>query len=148
MSEENRLVVFTLADQALALPLAAVERVVRAVETAPAPQAPETLLGMINVGGRILPVFDIRAQFGLPARERELSDHFIIAHTAAQPVALVAEAVRGVINYAPEEKIAAEKIFPGLDGLHGVIKREGEMILICDLDALFPLNIENPAHDQ
>ncbi len=79
MSLSDQYVVFGLDEHSFALRLSAVVRVVRAVEVTPLPRAPEIVLGVINVQGRITPVFDVRKRFRLPAREISLSDQFIIA---------------------------------------------------------------------
>ena len=81
------LVVFTLAGQQLALPLAAVERIVRVVDVTPVPDAPPVVLGVINVQGRVVPVLDLRVWFGPPAPELDLNDKLIIAHGATGAVA-------------------------------------------------------------
>ena len=60
MSESVQFVVFRLDKQRYALSLAAVERVVRAAEVTLLPNAPPIVLGAIDVGGRVLPVFNVR----------------------------------------------------------------------------------------
>ena len=79
MEKLNQLVVFFLNEQKYALYLPAVERVVSAIEVTPLPQAPDNVLGIINVMGKVIPVVNIRKRFGLPEREIDLSDQFIIA---------------------------------------------------------------------
>src|SRR3712207_6774571 len=96
MNNSRRYVVFTLDEHGYALPLSFVERIVRAVEVTPLPKAPEIVLGVINVQGRVIPVVNIRKRFRLPEREIELSDQFIIARTAKRTIALVVDAVGGV----------------------------------------------------
>ena len=132
----NTLVLFTLADRRLALPLSAVERVVRVVEITPLPQAPEIVRGVINVGGRVIPVLDIRSRFGLPARPTALSDHLVLANAATRTVALLAESVQGVAAFPEEAVIAGENILPGLEYVRGVVKQDGELILLFDLALL------------
>ena len=79
MEKLNQLVVFFLNEQKYALYLPAVERVVSAIEVTPLPQAPDNVLGIINVMGKVITVVNIRKRFGLPEREIDLSDQFIIA---------------------------------------------------------------------
>jgi len=79
-----RLVVFTLDEQRYALRLSAVERIVRVVEVPPLPKAPEIVLGIVNVQGRVLPVVNIRRRFRLPEREAGLRDQLILALTSLQ----------------------------------------------------------------
>ncbi len=62
----NLYIVFTLDEQRYALHLSAVERVICVVEITPLPKAPEIVLGIINVGGQIIPVIDMRKRFRLP----------------------------------------------------------------------------------
>lgn len=124
----------TLDGQRYALPLAQVERVIRAVEIIPLPKAPEIIAGVINVRGQVIPVVNIRKRFRLPDREIMLSDQFVIARTSRRPVALVADGTDGVIELPEHRVVRAEKILPDMDYVEGVAKLDDGMILIHDLD--------------
>lgn len=67
-------VTFDLDDHHYALPLTAVERVIRAIEITPLPKAPLIVRGIVNVEGRIVPVVSVRKRFRLPNREIEPRD--------------------------------------------------------------------------
>lgn len=142
MSSSHQHVVFSLDGQLFALRLAAVERIIRAVEVTPLPRAPEIVLGVINLQGRILPVFNVRGRFRLSEREIELSDHLIIARARARKVALVVDEVRGVHEGLDEETVAAAEILPGLEQVAGVAKLDGDIILLHDLDKFLSLEEE------
>jgi purine-binding chemotaxis protein CheW len=75
--QPQKLVIFTLDEQRYALHLAAVERVVRMVELTSLPKAPEIVLGVVNVRGRVVPVVNLRKRFGLAERGIRLSDHIL-----------------------------------------------------------------------
>jgi purine-binding chemotaxis protein CheW len=137
-----KLVVFTLDDQQYALHLSAVERIVLAVEVTPLPKGPEIVIGVINVQGRIIPVFNIRKRFRLPEHEIELSDQFIIAHTSKRTVALVADRVKDIFDRSDQEIISAEEIVPGIEYVKGVVKLEDGLVLIHDLDTFLSLQEE------
>lgn len=147
MDSIRQLVVFALDEQRFAIPLQAVERVVRAVEITPLADAPEFVLGVINVQGRVVPVFDVRGRFRLPARELELNDQFVIAQNSRRTVALVVDAVIGVEACAESEVTSAEQILHGLHCVAGVLKREDGMILIHDLDEFLSLRQEAALED-
>lgn len=131
---------FALDDRAYALRLAAVERVARMVAVTPLPKAPEIVMGVVNVRGRIVPVFDIRRRFRLPAREISVSDQLVIARTARRPAALAADAVSGVREYPDEAVVEAERVLPGLEYVEGVVKLADGLILIHDLDKFLSLD--------
>lgn len=147
MNKPNQLVVFMLDGQHYALHLFAVKRIVRVVETTPLPKAPEIVLGVINVGGGIVPVVDIRKRFRLPMREINLSDQLVIANTSQRSVALVVDSVLDVIEHSDKEMIAAEQILPRMEYVEGVVKLEDGLILIHDLDMFLSLEEEKALDD-
>ncbi|MFQ5632726.1 MAG: chemotaxis protein CheW, partial [bacterium] len=63
--KENHLV-FTIDDQQFGLPMSQVERIIRAVEVRPVPEAPDYINGVINMQGRVIPVVNLRKRFRLP----------------------------------------------------------------------------------
>lgn len=138
----ERLLVFTLDEPRFALPLAAVVRVVRAVEVTPLPKAPEIVLGAINAQGRVIPVVDMRRRFRLPARQMRLDDRFIIARTPRRLVALAADDVVGVREIGPRELVSTAEALPFAGFLQGVAKLEDGLVLISDLDAFLSLDEE------
>ena len=142
MEKSNQLVVFSLDEQRYALYLHAVERVIRAVDVTPLPEAPDIVIGVINLQGQVIPIANIRRRFSLPEREIDLSNQFIIANTSRRTVALVVDTVSEVIEPEKEKVIPAEKITPGMELIDGVIKLEDGMILIHDLDRFLSLEEE------
>ena len=139
MKESVQLVVFTLDEQRYGLRLSAVERVVRAVEVTPLPSAPEIVLGVINLAGRVVPVMNVRQRFGLPEKESDLSDQFIIARIAMRTVALLVDSVSALVEASAEDVVHAAKILPQINYVDGVAKLEDGMILIHDLDKFLSL---------
>ena len=133
------LVVIVLDGHRHALRLAAVEHIARMVEITPLPAAPSVVIGMANVQGRILPVYDLRRRFGLPQRNVTLTDRLIIARTARRPVALIADAVIEVIACAESDLIAAENILSGVESIEGVVRLKDGLILIHSLDKFLSL---------
>ena len=127
-------VVFRLDRGRYALPLAAVDRIVRAVHVTALPLGPDIVLGAIDVEGRVLPVFNIRRRFRLPERTIEPADHFLIARTARRTVVLAIDTAQGVLERAAADVIHAASIAPDLEHLQGVIQLEDGLVLIHDLE--------------
>lgn len=139
MDSLNQLVTFSLDDQQYGMDLWAVERVVPAVAITPLPNAPDIVLGVINIHGGIIPVTNIRRRFGLPEREMALSDQLIIGHTSRRPVALVVDTVNGLIECFSKDMIAADTILPHMEYIKGVVKLKDGMILIHNLEEFLSL---------
>ncbi len=134
-------VVFKLSDLEFAVGLAAVERVVRAVEIMPLPEAPRGVCGVINYQGRIVPVFDLWARFGQTSRDIRATDHLVIAHTHRRTIALLVDSVAGVVSLAEVQITLASEILPNLESVTGVMKLDGNMVLVHDLERF--LSIED-----
>ena len=66
MNSSVKIVLFTLDEQRYALALPSVDRVVRVVDVTPLPKAPAIVLGVVNIHGDIVPVYDLRKRFRLP----------------------------------------------------------------------------------
>jgi purine-binding chemotaxis protein CheW len=140
MNDLTQLVVFRLDAQAYAVPLSAVERVVRAVEVTPLPQAPAIVLGVIDVEGRVLPVLNLRRRFGLPDKDIQPTDQFLIARTAQRTVVLVIGEAQDVIERSATEIVGPAMIVAGLEQIKGVIKLEDGLALIHDLERFLSLD--------
>ena len=134
MNRSVQLVLFALDEQRYALALSSVERIVRVVDVTPLPSAPPIVLGIINVKGDVVPVYDLRRRFRLPEREIHLTDQLMIATTSRQTVALLVDSVSGVLEIAEEEIAPAEKILPEIEYVRGVVKLQDGMVLIHDLE--------------
>ena len=142
MSEKHQYVVFVLGELRIALHLSGVERVIWAVAVTPLPEAPESVFGVINLEGRIMPVVDIRQRFGLSRGEPEPGDRFIIAHTVRRTVALWVDGVEGVVEPTAEEVTRAEEILPDMGYVDGVIELSDGVILIHNLDRFLSMEEE------
>src|SRR3990167_2866442 len=112
MNDSTQLVAFTLDNCKFALPLPHVERIVNVVEITLLPKAPEIVIGVVNIQGRIIPVVDIHKRFRLPKREMNLNDNLILSQTSIRSVGIMVDSVAGVIECPKQEVIIPEKILP------------------------------------
>jgi len=136
------LVVFSLDEQRYALDLGRVQRSIRVVAITPLPGAPGIVLGVVDLGGVVVPVIDLRRRFGHPPRDLRLSDQLLIASTPRRSVALLVDETNGVIEASPEGCAPASEILPSLALIDGAVKLEDGLILIHDLDRLLSLDEE------
>jgi len=132
--DRMQILVFALVEPRYALYLSAVERVIQAVEITRLPVEHRFILGVIDMQGQVIPVVDIRPCFGMPAREVNQNDLFILARTSTRLIALVADSVAGIHEMTRQELVTASQLLPGMAYIHSLAKVEGELVLICDLD--------------
>ncbi len=134
------LVSFALDRQHYAIRLGDVRRSIRVMTITPLPGAPEIVLGIINLGGEVLPVIDLRTRFGHPRRDVCLSDQLLIAMAGTRWVALRVDETLGVLDIPLTEIVSTDAILPGLPLVDGTIRCEDELILIHDLRRLLSLD--------
>ena len=140
MTTSKQLVVFTVDEEHYALNLACVERIVRAAEITHVPDASPLVLGVINVEGRIIPVVNTRKRLGLPEREIELSDLFLIVHEKGREIALVADQVMPVMEVSEEQLSASEKAVSTNGFVDSVAKVDSGMIMILSQEKTLALD--------
>lgn len=132
-----RLVLLKVDGQAYALPLAAVNRIVRMVEVTPLPGAPDVVVGVINIQGEVVPVVSIRRRLGLAHRAVGVSDSLVVAHARARRLAIIAESVLGVVERPADAVVSTGDIARGIQHIEGVLKTSDGLVLIQDLDRFF-----------
>lgn len=137
MNAASHFLVFWLDQQRFGLPVAAVDRVLRAVEVTPIPAAPDCVLGVIDVQGQVLAVIDLRRRCGLPPKDLDLDDQLVLVRTARRTLVLPVDAT-AVMQCVATAQVPAGNILPGLDSIAGLARDEQGLILIHDPDALLP----------
>jgi purine-binding chemotaxis protein CheW len=143
----NQLVAFTLNRQPYALRLASVWQVLRMVEVTPLPKAPEIVLGVLSLHGTVLPVLSMRRRLGLTEVEASLTDQLIVADAASRRVALVVDAVTGVVERTTEEIAKAERVVSGTEYVEGIAKLEEGLLFIHNLDLFLSQPEESQLRD-
>ncbi len=126
---------FELADSRYGLWLSCVREVARAVHPIPLPGAPPVVLGVIQLHGEVVPVFDVRSRFGKPSREAIPSDQLIIAKVRKRLVALGVDRVSGITDI-PEGQLDDGRHLPrDLHSVAGVASLPSGLVLIHELGA-------------
>jgi purine-binding chemotaxis protein CheW len=140
--EEHKIQIlaFRVDDRRFGLQLLRVRRVVRAVDPTPLPQAPEAVLGVIDLQGTIVPVLNIRGKFGFPLRDIGLADQFIIADTSSRIVALLVDSTIEVLEFPADAIVQTRQFAQESDQVDGVVRLQDGLLLIQDLERFLSSN--------
>ncbi|MBC8430360.1 MAG: purine-binding chemotaxis protein CheW [Desulfobacterales bacterium] len=138
MKQQNQYFLFELDGQRYAMEISVVEKVIHAVELISLPETPDSLLGLINVGGKIIPFVNIRKKFNLPAREMNLDDRIIISRISTRKIAFIADNVEGLVEFSKEQIDDVHQSFPEMERyIVGVGRFQDNTVLIIAIDKLF-----------
>ena len=135
-------VAFRLDARTLALPLAAVERVVRMVAMTPMVEAPSWCRGIVNLQGRTVPVIDLRNAFSLAPREPGLGDRLLIATHEGRPVAVIVDEVHGTLEAEAGTVAASAELGFDDEPIQSVVRHRSDLIPVLDLARLFAAALE------
>jgi purine-binding chemotaxis protein CheW len=123
---------FEVASRRFGLWSTVVMEAVRAVAVVPLPKAPAMVTGVINLRGKVVPVFDLRSRFGLPAKEVEITDHFVVAWAGERIVAFQADRAVGFFDATEKDVEDAKGVTPVAEYLSGIVKMPDGLVLIHD----------------
>lgn len=91
-------VVFRVGSAEYALPASLVLHLESYEAATHVPGAPSYVAGIVNVRGRVVPVVDLRARFGLPAVPHEAEHRIVVVQIAQRVAALLVDSAREVLN--------------------------------------------------
>jgi purine-binding chemotaxis protein CheW len=102
------------------------------------PQAPEYVLGVLNLRGAIVPVIDMRLRFGLAREEYTATTVTVIITVAGRNFGVVVDAVSDVLDIAPDKVRPVPDMGTTVDTeyLKGLTSIGERMVLLLDVDKL------------
>ena len=89
------------------------------------PGAPPFVAGIIQLRGRVVPVVDLRARFGLQPTERTLETRVVVGEQHDRTVALVVDSAREVVRMAPSQLKPPPRLFD--DGAKGFVRAVAQL---------------------
>lgn len=134
---------FLLGEEKFAVPVDCVQEVVELEQVTKVPHAPEYMLGIINLRGKVLPLLDTRLKLGLsktvPTRKsRVLVINMDWEDKHFQLGALV-DAAREVVEFSEADIQSTQQIENYKAGvpITGFVNRQGDITLIMDASRIF-----------
>ena len=102
----------------------------------PVPGAAPYVAGLVQVRGKVIPVVDARARFGLPPAERTLDSRVVVAQVNARTVGLLVDSAREVLKVdADQFKPPPPMVAQQASGfVRAVAQVNGRLVLLIDLE--------------
>ena len=131
----QQLVTFRLGDEQFAVDILEVERVLRFSAPSAVPNLPEWIDGVIEHGGRVVPVIDLRSRFGLPRLSPRPEHRILVLAVAAELLGVIVDSVHEVMSVSPDEIAPPPPFFRGLNAeyLKGLVRQGGSLIIFLDV---------------
>jgi purine-binding chemotaxis protein CheW len=112
-SVDRQVCTFVVSDLLLGLPLTDVSEIVLGADVSPVPLAPEGVVGLFNLRGRIVTVVDARARLGLPPLDPDQGPgHHVIVTVQGDLASLVVDRTSDVVTVAERTAEAVPETVP------------------------------------
>jgi purine-binding chemotaxis protein CheW len=110
------------------------------------PQAPNFLVGVINLRGAVLPVIDTRIKFGMTPIEYTINTCILVLSVLSNDeiiqVGALVDSVSEVFEFSTDKIKQAPTIATRYraDYIHGMIQEDDHFIMVLDIDKVFSSN--------
>ena len=137
-ADQSEFVSFTVAAQAFCLKITQIREIRRWAPVTVLPHAPADVLGVMNLRGAVIPIYDLAARFGLEQTEASERNVVIVVAVHDKPVGLLAESVSEIISINPDDiqETPAVDSRNTMEFIQGIISHDDVMVRIINLDAV------------
>ncbi len=134
-------VIFRLGTEQYGIGISRVSGIIRYEVATPVPKSPASVLGVINLRGRVIPIVDLCERLGRGRLSPTVHSRIIVVDGESGSVGLAVDEAHEVVSIpvdaigpAPEAALSAQTA----DMIEGVADRSGRLVILLDLDRTVP----------
>jgi purine-binding chemotaxis protein CheW len=132
-----QLVGFMIGDEEYAVPILAIQEIIKPFAWTRVPQVPNYVLGVFNLRGAVIPLIDLRTKFGLPSKKQGEDTRFIVMRHGNDVAGFVIDRLTMAIRIKKENIGPAPDTVNGDDTIiDGVGKQADKIITILKVNRL------------
>jgi purine-binding chemotaxis protein CheW len=143
----SEVISFCIGAQEFCVDIMAVREIRGWTPAMPMPQAPPYLLGVIDLRGAVLPIFDLAERLGIGTTTPTKNNVIIVVQVGGQTAGLLVDGMRDILTLVPDTVQAVPDI--GSDDVRrfvsGLLPMDGRLISVIELDQVLP-SASNPAN--
>ncbi|NPD16187.1 chemotaxis protein CheW [Xinfangfangia sp. D13-10-4-6] len=145
--QDAEFVTFFAGAQSFSLDISHVREIRRWSTVTPLPHAPKEVLGVMNLRGSVIPIYDLSARFGPGPTTDNPRNVVVVATIGSQTVGLLVEAVSEILSVAKSQiqetpDIRSENTRASITG---IIQMEEGMTRVIDLEAVIQCKAKQAA---
>ena len=138
MEKELQVVGFRIGEETFGVRIGSVREIVRVPEITSVPNAQDTIEGVINLRGKIIPVIDLRKRFGQADIQPDKKNRILVVELENKLVGLIVNSASEVLKIPPSEIESPGSVFADGESSYvtGVGKLKGRLIILLDISRL------------
>jgi purine-binding chemotaxis protein CheW len=143
ITETVQYLTFKLAEEIFAFDVAKVREILELTSITKVPQTPDFMRGVINLRGSVVPVIDLRLNFGMQCTEQTVNTCIIVVEVNLTGEILVlgvlADSVQEVVEMEPDHIEPPPQLGTKLNTefIKGMGKVDNDFVMILDIDKVF-----------
>jgi len=132
-----QLVGFVIGEEEYAIPILAIQEIIKPFSWTRVPQVPAYVLGVFNLRGAVIPLIDLRAKFGLQTKKQSDETRFIVMRHGDDVAGFVIDRLTMAIRLKKADIGPAPDTVNGDDTIiDGVGKQADKIITILKVNKL------------
>jgi len=133
-----QLVGFVVGEEEFAVPILAIQEIIKPIEWTRVPFVPDYVLGVFNLRGNVLPLIDLRKKFGAPSNDIDENTRFIVMKIKGEDVAFVIDRLTSAIRIPKKDILPPPDTYNNEDDIIEGVGRldDGRIITILKVDNL------------
>jgi len=133
-----QLVGFVVGEEEFAVPILAIQEIIKPIEWTRVPFVPDYVLGVFNLRGNVLPLIDLRKKFNAPANDIDENTRFIVMKIKGEDVAFVIDKLTSAIRIEKSNILPPPDTYNNEDDIIEGVGRlpDGRIITILKVDNL------------
>lgn len=137
---------FKLENESFTIPVMKIMEILEVPKITRVPQAPNFLVGVINLRGAVLPVIDTRIKFGMTPIEYTINTCILVVSVMSNDeliqVGALVDSVSEVFEFSTDKIKPAPTIATRYraDYIQGMIQEDDHFIMVLDIDKVFSSN--------
>lgn len=138
LEEIVQLVGFVVGEEEFAVPILAIQEIIKPIEWTRVPFVPDYVLGVFNLRGNVLPLIDLRKKFNAPSNDIDENTRFIVMKIKGEDVAFVIDRLTSAIRIEKSNILPPPDTYNNEDDIIEGVGRlpDGRIITILKVDNL------------
>jgi len=134
-------VTFTLSGESFGLPVSSVKEILRVSAITKVPHTPESVRGITNIRGKVLPVVDLRIRLGMSQVDVTSASRILVVESLNRLIGLCVDSVQQVVRLSANNKLSVppDVMTVNSDYITGVYRLDDGLIILLNVDRLLLL---------
>lgn len=141
----HKYLTFALGNEEYGLDILRVREIIGLMEITNVPKMPECVRGVINLRGKVIPVVDLRAKFGMTRAPDTQETCIIVADLGNALMGIVVDRVREVLDISTEDIEAPPSLGADIDThfILGIGKTKDKVVLLLDVEKVLAFDSQS-----